>query len=317
MVAKVALVLFPDFNVLDLSVATVLGIANHFAPDTYALEIVSMSGGMVRSMTGIGVDTVKFGDQRYDTVIVGSMPGVPATYPDLTARLRVALRESRRVASICTGAFVLGDAGAFDGREVTTHWFYTDQLVQRLPRAKVVPDRMFVRDGHVWSSAGMAAGTDLILSMVEADVGVEIVKMICKTMVLSHRRAGGQSQFSVLSDIDPKQERIRQALAFIRHNLNEALTIEQLAGQANWSPRHFSRAFKAETGLSPAKAIEKLRVDAAKNLIESGHSSAARIAAQTGFGDEARMRRAFRRELSDVPRKILKGSRARKAVLAP
>jgi transcriptional regulator GlxA family with amidase domain len=316
MVAKVALVIFPQFNVLDLSVATVLGIANHYAPDTYALDIVSMSGGIVHSMSGVGVDTKKFDAQRYDTIIVGSMPGVPTPPADLVARLRVALTESRRVASICTGAFILGAAGAFDGREVTTHWGYTSELINKLPGAKVVPERMFVRDGHVWSSAGMTAGTDLILSMVEADVGSHVTKMICKTMVLSHRRQGGQSQFSVLDDIDPKHERIRQALAFIRDNLSESLTVELLADQVNWSPRHFSRAFKAETGLSPAKVIEKLRVTAAKNLIESGHSSASRIAVQTGFGDEARMRRAFLRELSDVPQKILKGARARKASLA-
>ncbi|EEF25391.1 HTH-type transcriptional regulator glxA, putative [Ricinus communis] len=291
--------------------------ANHFAPGTYELDVVSMTGGIVPSMTGIGVDTKKFDQQRYDTIIVASMPGIPTPWPELTERLRVALKESRRVASICTGAFLLGAAGAFEGREVTTHWLHTDELMSQLPGAIVVPDRMFVRDGHVWSSAGMTAGTDLVLSMVEADVGPEVTKMICKAMVLSHRRPGGQSQFSVLADIDARQERIQQALAYIRDNLGEALTVELLADQVNWSPRHFSRAFKAETGLSPAKAIEKLRVEAARNLIESGHSSASRIAAQTGFGDEARMRRAFRRELRDVPQNVLKGSRARKAVLAP
>lgn len=140
----------------------------------------------------------KFEAQRYDTIIVGSMPGIPTAALDLVARLRLALTEFRRVASICTGAFILDAAGAFEGREVTTHWGYTDELVNRLPGAKVVPDRMFVREGHVWSSAGMTAGTDLILSMVEADVGHHVAQMICKMMVLSHRRPDCQSQFSVL-----------------------------------------------------------------------------------------------------------------------
>ncbi|WP_229258455.1 GlxA family transcriptional regulator [Duganella rivi] len=312
MTAKVALVIYPGFNILDLSVLTVLGIANHYAPGSYAVELVSMTGGIVRSMSGVGVETTIFGPERYDTVIIASMPDLPRPSPALAARLRLALSQSRRVASICTGAFLLGEAGAFDGREVTTHWRYTDELMHKLPMAKLVPEKIFVRDGPVWSSAGMTAGTDLVLGMVEADLGHEVVKQICKIMVLPHRRAGGQSQFSVLAEIDPRHERIRRVLSYIRANLREALTTQQLADHVNWSVRHFSRAFYAETGLSPAKAIEKLRVEAAQNLIESGHSSAARIAEQTGFGDEERMRRAFQRVLGTIPQKIVRAARTRK-----
>jgi transcriptional regulator GlxA family with amidase domain len=315
MTAKVALVIYPGFNVLDLSVLTVLGIANHFAPGSYAVEIVSMQGGIVRSMSGVGVESIVYGPDRYDTVIIASMPDMPTPCPGMVERLRSALEQSRRVASICTGAFLLGEAGAFDGREVTTHWRYTDALMKRLPRARVVPEKIFVRDGHVWSSAGMTAGTDLVLSLVEADLGHDVTRMICKTMVLPHRRAGGQSQFSILAEIDPKHERIRRVLAFIRQNLRESLTTQQLADHVNWSVRHFSRAFYAETGLSPAKAIEKLRVEAAQNIIESGSTSPSRIAAQTGFGDEERMRRAFQRVLGTIPQKIMRESRTRKLSL--
>lgn len=315
MPCKLALLIYPKFNVLDLSVLTVLGLANHFAPGAYEVDIVSMRGGPIASMSGVSVETKALGPERYDTVIVGSTPGLPAPCPGMVERLRTALRESRRVVSICTGAFLLGEAGALDGREVTTHWRYTDQLVQRFPKARVVPDKIFVRDGHIWSSAGMTAGTDLVLSMVEADLGHEVTKLICQTMVLSHRRPGGQSQFSVLDEIDPKQERIRRVLAFIRANLRDALTVQQLADHVNWSVRHLSRAFIAETGLSPAKAIEKLRVEAAQNLIESGHSSASRIAMQTGFGDEERMRRAFQRVLGTVPQKAVRAVRTRPLAL--
>jgi transcriptional regulator GlxA family with amidase domain len=309
---KVALVVYPMFHILDLSILSVFGIANHFAPDSYDVDIVSLSGGLIRSMSGVGVETRAFGDERYDTVIVGSTPGIPGSMPDMAARLRAAADNSRRIASICTGAFILAEAGVFDGRSVTTHWNFAEALMQRFPHAQVVPDKIFVRDGHVWSSAGMTACVDLVLGLVEADLGHEVVKNICKTMVLYHRRSGGQSQFSILAEIDPKQERIRRALSFIKENLRQSLTVQQLADHVNWSGRHFSRAFQAETGLSPAKAIEKLRVEAAQALIESGHRSPSRIAAQTGFGDDERMRRAFLRVLGHPPQKYLRESRSRK-----
>ncbi|MRW84949.1 helix-turn-helix domain-containing protein [Pseudoduganella sp. FT26W] len=298
------------FHILDLSILSVFGIANHFAPGSYEVEVVSMTGGLVHSKSGVGIDTVAFTDQHYDTVIVGSTPGLPTPTPDMVQQLRASARNARRVASICTGAFILAEAGVLDGRSVTTHWGFAETLASRFPRIQVVPDKIFVRDGQVWSSAGMTACIDLVLGLVEADLGHAVTKQICKTMVLYHRRSGGQSQFSVLAEIDPKQERIRRILTFIKDNLREPLSIQQLADQVNWSPRHFSRAFQAETGLTPAKAIEKLRVEAAQALIESGHTSAARIADQTGFGDDERMRRAFLRVLGVPPQKFVRDSRS-------
>lgn len=310
MAAKVALVIYPGFHILDLSVLSVFGIANHFAPESYSVDIVSMGGGLVSSMSGVGVESAAFSDQRYDTVLVGSSPAIPAPGAGMVERLQAAARSSRRIASICTGAFLLAEAGVFDGRSVTTHWGFAEALARRFPAANVVPDKIFIRDGHVWSSAGMTACIDLVLGMVEADLGHEITKKISQTMVLYHRRSGGQSQFSLLAELDPKQERIRRVLAFIKDNLREPLSIQQLADLVNWSPRHFSRAFQTETGLSPAKAIEKLRVEAARTLIESGHASATRIASQTGFGDDERMRRAFMRVLGEPPQKFMRNSRS-------
>jgi transcriptional regulator GlxA family with amidase domain len=310
--AKVALVVFPMFHILDLSILSVFGIANHFAPDSYAVDIVSMTGGIIHSKSGVGIDTKVFGDEHYDTVIVGSTPGVPETMPALLERLKSAASNSRRIASICTGAFVLAEAGLLDGRSVTTHWGFAETLTKRFPRIQVVADKIFIRDGNVWSSAGMTACIDLILGLVEADLGHDVTKKICKTMVLYHRRSGGQSQFSLLAEIDPKQERIRRVLSFIKDNLREPLSIQQLADHVNWSARHFSRSFQAETGLSPAKAIEKLRVEEAQALIESGHTSASRIAVQTGFGDDERMRRAFLRVLGKPPQQIVRDARSNK-----
>lgn len=312
MTAKIALVLYPKFHILDLSILSVLGLANHYAPGAYEVDIVSMQGGLVHSMSGVGIDTKPFAEQHYDTVIVASMPGVPSACPGMLERLQAAARDARRVAGICTAAFILAEAGLLDGRSATTHWGFAETLAQRFPKVQVVPDKIFICDGTIWSSAGMTAGLDLVLGLVEADLGHDVTRQICKMMVLYHRRSGGQSQFSLLAEIDPKQERIRRVLTFIKDNLREPLSVQQLADHVSWSPRHFSRAFQAETGMTPAKAIEKLRVEAAKALIDSGHASASRIAAMTGFGDDERMRRAFQRVLGESPQTLVRHAQSDK-----
>lgn len=312
MVARVALLVYPGFHIVDLSVLSILGIANHFSPGSYAVDLVSMRGGYVDSRSGVPIGTRAIDDSRYDTLIVASTPGVPTPCPGMLEHLRHANEDCCRIAGICTAAFLLAEAGLLDGRAVTTHWSFAETLARRFPQLQVRPDQIYVRDGKFWSSAGMTAGTDMVLAMVESDLGHEVTRAICKTMVLSHRRPGGTSQFSILAEIDPKQERIQRVLSFIRENLREPLTIQQLADHVNWSARHFSRTFQAETGLSPAKAIEKLRVQAAQSLMESGHSTPSRIAMQTGFGDDERMRRAFARVLGESPQKILRDIRTRK-----
>ena len=308
MTFRVALVLFPTFHIADLSILSVLETANQAVANTYAIDVVSMEGGLVHSVSGAGIATVAFDAGRYDTVIVGSTSGIPAYRRDLVERLRSAAEAARRVAGIGTGAFLLAEAGMLDGRTVTTHWRYVDALAQRCPALRVVPDKIYGREGHVWSSAGMTACVDLVLGMVEADLGHDVTRAICRTLVLHQRRAGGQSQFSVLPEPDPGQERIRSVLAYIKDNLHGMLTVDRLADHVNWSPRHFSRAFHLQTGMSPAKAIEKLRVEAAQALIESGHTSAARVASQTGFGDTERMRRAFVRVLGMPPRQVVRAT---------
>ena len=315
MTAKVALVVFPNFDVLELGILTVFGVANHFAPGSYAVDVVSMSGGLIRSKSGVGIDTAVFGDARYHTIIVAGATGIPSPCPGMVEHLRHAAARADRVASTCTGAFILGETGLLDGRSVTTHWAFADALAQRFPHTKVVADKIFIRDGKIWSSAGSLACIDLVLGIIDADLGHEIANKVSRTMVVYHRRHGGQSQFSALVEIDAKRERIRRVLAFIKENLREPLSIQQLADQVNWSQRHFSRTFQAETGMSPAKAIEKLRVEAAKAMIESGHSSVARIADQTGFGDDERMRRAFLRVLGESPQKFLSHPRPPKVAV--
>ena len=200
-----------------------------------------------------------------------------------------------------------------DGRRATTHWALAHTLQQRYPAVRMEEDRIFINDGKVWSSAGMTACIDMALALVEADLGAETARAISRTLVVYHRRTGGQSQFSAMSELEPGSDRIRAALDFAKRSLREPLSVEQLAEQVHWSARHFSRAFLAQTGHSPAKAVEKLRLEAAQALIEEGTASIARIARQVGFGDEERMRRAFLRTLGRPPQALLREARARQA----
>src|SRR3981081_2937621 len=170
------------------------------------------------------------------------------------------------IASTCTGAFVLAEAGLLDGRRATTHWHRARELQARFPKVKVEADRIFITDGPVWTSARMTAGIDLALAMIEEDLGIEVARVVARSLVVYHRRAGGQSQFSTLLALEPKSDRIQTALAYAKRNLASPLTVGQLARAAHLSPRQFSRAFRAETGQSPAKAVENLRLEDARGV---------------------------------------------------
>jgi len=208
---------------------------------------------------------------------------------------------SRRVAATCVGGFTLAEAGLLDEKQATTHWDYARELQMRYPKVKVQEDRIFVIDGSIWTSAGMTATMDLVLAWSKGDIGPELARTVAKKMVIHHRRGGGQSQLSALLQLDPKSDRIQTALAFGEENLHTKLTVEKLAEVAHLSPRQFRRAFAAETGRSPAKAIEKLRLEAARLMLEDSRHSIETIARQTGFADRERMRRAFVRVFRQSP----------------
>jgi transcriptional regulator GlxA family with amidase domain len=230
--------------------------------------------------------------------------------PGLTVYLSGALKRARRIGAFCVGAFALAEAGLLDGRRATTHWAYARDLQLAHPAIKVDDDRIFINDGPVWTSAGMTAGLDLALAMIESDLGPEIARNIAKKLVIYHRRAGGQSQFSALLDLEPKSDRIQTALAYAKRNLHTPLSVTQLAEAASLSPRQFSRAFLAETGQSPAKAVENLRVEAARILMEESRHPIDVVARQTGFADPDRMRRAFLRAFGQPPQVLRRNARA-------
>jgi transcriptional regulator GlxA family with amidase domain len=309
-VHRIGFVIFQGANILCTAPISVFEMANQASGKPfYDVRILSDGGGPVRTSVGITIETEAFGEPDFDTLLIGAGTEIEPATPKLLEFIAKGLGVSRRIAAPCTGAFMLAEAGILDGRRVTTHWAFARELQTRFPKVKVDEDRIFIVDGSVWTSAGMTAGIDLALAMVEKDLGTQIARAVAKKMVVYHRRAGGQSQFSMLLELEPKSDRIQSALSYARRNLQTTLSVEQLAEVANLSPRQFSRAFRAETGQSPAKAVENLRVEAARLLMEQGQLSIDIVARETGFADRERMRRAFLRAFGQPPQAIRRAAR--------
>ncbi|MBN8753053.1 MULTISPECIES: GlxA family transcriptional regulator [Variovorax] len=307
---RIGVLVFPGFQILDLAAIAAFELANmHLDQPVYCVEMLSETGGPVVSSSGVTVDSKRYTAAKFDTLVMTGSLTITPTSEKLCQILRSGRRSARRVASICTGAFGLADAGLLDGRRVTTHWAFAQELQRCHPLAKVQPDRIFINDDSLWTSAGMTAGIDLVLALVEEDLGVDMARLIAKKLVVYHRRAGGQSQFSALLELEPKSDRIQLALAYARAHLREGLSVEELAEVAHLSPRQFSRAFKAETGQSPAQAVESLRVEAARALIDEGRLALGVVAQEVGFGDPERMRRAFLRTLGQPPQSVRRVAR--------
>jgi len=296
---------------MTLAAMSVFELANsELGEHRYDVQFLSENGGRVRSSAGFVIETEPFGNPVFDTVIVGGSTE-PSFRPSegMLTYLREAFDITRRMAATCVGTFTLAEAGLLDGKRVTTHWDHVRELQRRYPKVRVQEDRIFVIDGSIWTSAGMTATMDLVLAMVERDVGPELARTVAKQMVVHQRRSGGQSQFSALLELEPKPDRIQNALEFARKNLHSELTVENLADAAHLSPRQFTRAFAAATGESPAKAIEKLRLEAARLLLEDSRHPIENIAKQTGFADRERMRRAFVRTFGVPPQAMRRQAR--------
>ncbi|WP_433765901.1 GlxA family transcriptional regulator [Pseudomonas putida] len=306
----IGLIVYPGFQVLGLSMCATFELANNAGEEpVYSLQLLSETGGMVPTSAGFAVQTEVFDERPFDTLLVMGDNVIRPASPGLVEFLRRASGSTRRLGSICTGATALAEAGLLDGRRATTHWCHAAALQRAYPQVKVEEDRIFINDGHIWTAAGMSACVDLALALVEMDMGAEVARRVARQLVVYHRRAGGQSQFSVMLELQPKTDRIQAALTYARQHLKSALSVEELANAANLSPRQFSRVFHAETGQSPAKAIENLRVESARLMMESGRHSIDVIATDTGFGDRERMRRAFIRAFGQPPQVIQRATR--------
>ncbi|MHC8351617.1 GlxA family transcriptional regulator [Pseudomonas sp. RT4P38] len=309
---SVAFVVFEGFQSMALAAMPVFEYANFSAGETlYEVSVVSEDGRTLRASGGLSVGTQAFGEQVFDTVIVVGGDAILEQAPEgVLNYLRANVKTVRRTASICSGAFVLAQAGLLDGRRATTHWAYARELQARFPSIKVEEDRIYVIDGSIWTSAGMTAGIDLALAMVEKDHGAALARSVAQKLVMYHRRAGGQSQHSALLELEAKSDRIQTVLGYAREHLTETLSVEQLADVARLSPRQFSRAFRAETGQSPAKAIENLRLETARQMLERGRLPLDQIAEESGFSDCRRMREAFLRAFGQPPQVIRRNARS-------
>jgi transcriptional regulator GlxA family with amidase domain len=296
LVQRIGFIVLPGFQMVSLAALSVFELANsRMRAPVYEVRVLSENGGLVRSSVGISVASEPFDDTDFDTVMVGGTNAVEPLTPGVIRFLREAVGRCRRVASICRGAFVLAEAGLLDGRRATTHWSRARELQTRFPKVKVEEDRIFINDGPVWTSAGMTAGIDLALALVEGDLGADVSRAAARTLVVYHRRAGGQSQFSALLELEPKSDRIQNALDYAKRNLDKPLPVEQLAEAAHLSPRQFSRA---------------LRIEAARLMMEGSRHPIEVVARQTGFADRDRMRRAFLRAFGQPPQAIRRNARA-------
>ena len=304
--------LFPNFQLLDLTgPLAVFQMAPWYHPGAdYRVRYVSAFGGPVTSSVGLPIETEVAAGTPGTLVVVGGFGVQEASgQPEVREAVSVVARAATRVTSVCTGTFLLAAAGWLDDRRVTTHWRAAAELQARFPALRVEGDRIFVRDGTFWTSAGVTAGIDLALALVEEDHSAALAQEIARELVVYYRRPGGQSQFSSLLDTEGASDRTRQVLAYIRGHLAEPLSVEALAGVACLSPRQFSRMFRVETGQSPAKMVERLRAEAARNDVEGSDAPVETIAAGTGFSDPERMRRAFLRWFGHSPQTMRRISR--------
>jgi transcriptional regulator GlxA family with amidase domain len=240
---------------------------------------------------------------QLDTLIVSGGDGTREAIADerLLAAVRKLSERTRRTCSVCSGSFVLAAAGLLDGLSATTHWRRSEQFERLFPKVRLHPDRIYVKDGKFWTSAGITAGIDLALGLIEEDLGADTARETARELVVHQRRAGGQSQFSVMQDVRLASGRFDELIVWIQTNLSARLDVDTLAERAAMSPRNFARVFRTETGATPARLIEKLRVEAARQQVESSSKSLHLIACETGFGDPERMRVAFMRAFGQPP----------------
>lgn len=312
MTHRLAFVIFPDFQILDVTgPVAAFEIASRYRPGAYEIRVVTPGGGEVPSSSGVKLAAEPLGLSDVDTIVVSGGDGTRAleALAGIVAWLRDEAGAVRRVASVCSGAYLLAEAGLLDGRRATTHWGSTDDFSRRYPKVRLDADRIFIREGNIWTSAGITAGIDLALALIEDDLGLAVARRTAQQLVVHQRRPGGQSQFSALLDLGGRSGRFAELMDWMRANLARPLTVENLAERACMSPRNFARAFTAETGTTPAKAVERLRLEAARTEVEAGRTPIDRIAELVGFGDPERMRRAFLRAFGQPPQALRRAAR--------
>jgi transcriptional regulator GlxA family with amidase domain len=271
----------------------------------YATRVVAAGGGAIAASAGLALSTEPLPPPGgpLDTLIVAGGKGVHAAAleAELVGWVGRRTTAARRTASVCTGAMLLAATGLLDGRRVVTHWSFCDELARRHPEVRVESDPIFIRDGDYWTSAGVTAGIDLALALVEEDLGAEVALAVARYLVVFLKRPGGQAQFSEALSLQAGDDRFSALHRWMGANLWRDLSLPLLAAQAGMSERSFSRRYLEATGQTPARAVERLRVEAARRLLSTSRLPVKRIAGRCGFGSEETMRRSFLRVLSATP----------------
>jgi len=300
------LVVFDGVKLLDVAgPAEVFAEANRFGAD-YRLTVASVGGRAVQTSVGIPFAVTEriSSVESADTLMVAggdALIGRPID-PALVEALKVVATRTRRLASVCTGSFILAQAGLLSGRRATTHWRHAGRLARAFPDIDVEPDAIFVRDGDVFTSAGVSSGIDLALALVEQDHGTEMAREVARTLVVYLKRAGGQSQFSALVETDPPADSaLRRVLDSIAADPGADHSVKTLAVQASLSTRQLTRLFQSELGITPARYVETIRIDVARAALDAGHSVAA-TARLAGFGSTETLRRVFTHHLGIAPK---------------
>ena len=310
----IGVLIFPKFQLLDAAgPISAFEIGQRFAGGSPPIKAIAVEPGIVASSSGVEMLARSLKSAgAITTLIVAGGEGIREAMKCETtlAFVRGKAKRGIRVASVCSGAYILAEAGVLDGRRATTHWQRTRHFIGAYPQIKLEPDRIFVRDGNIWSSAGITAGIDLALAMVAEDFGDEIAQKTARQLVLYHRRSGGQSQFSSLLELKAPTGRFGPLLTWAREHLDRPLTVEEMAERAGMSSRHFARAFIAETGTTPSKAVERLRIEVARQRVQSSSEAIELVAQSTGFRDPERMRRAFIRAFGQPPQSLRRAARA-------
>lgn len=303
----IGFLLFPDFNLLDLSgpLCVFETANNQLEPESqYRLEICGVDEGEVHSSTGVQMRVATFKGKTFDTLIVVGGRGVDMASRDPALLSLFQDEVASRYVSVCTGAFVLAAAGKLAGKKATTHWARASELKRLHPDIKILADEIVVEDGNVWSSAGATAGMDIALALVEAEHGKPLTHLVTRILLIPHRRTRGQMQFMNLQSITPPPPRLQKILDYISQHLTEDLSVPVLAEHAFLSPRQLSREFLTYTGLSPARVVENMRLEFARSRIENSNQPLSYIARESGFPDATIMRKAFRRSLNLSPREM-------------
>ncbi|WP_432735761.1 GlxA family transcriptional regulator [Maridesulfovibrio sp. FT414] len=270
----------------------------------YSPVFSAVTPGPVRTSSGLVFHAETFsGKTSADILLVpgGMIAEKVSADPEVLSCVRAAASRARRIVSVCSGAFILAACGLLGGRRVTTHWMVSERLSRLYPDVNVEPDAIYIRDGNISTSGGVTAGIDLALAIVEDDFGPSLALEVARVLLLYRRRPGSQAQFSSSLAIQAGAGRFSGLVGWMEANLDRKLTVEQLAEHANMSPRSFARIFPSETGMSPGRFVEQLRIDRARELIESGVEPFDRVAQESGFGREERLRRAFLRRLGVSP----------------